>query len=70
MMFDTRSFALQLIQRNPNITNNPNAQEMIRVIQNGDSARGEQIANNLISTYGVSRNQAMQQAANFFGFRL
>lgn len=69
-MFDPRSFALQLLQRNPSIANNPNAQEMIRVIQNGDSARGEQIANNLISTYGVSKSQAMQQAANFFGFRL
>ena len=33
-----------LIQRNPNIANNPRNQELLKVIQNGDSQRGEEIA--------------------------
>ena len=53
--FDPRQMAMNLISQNPNIANNPNAQELIKVIQNGDSARGQQIADNLCQTYGISR---------------
>ena len=42
--FDPRQMAMNLISQNPNIANNPNAQEFIKVIQNGDSERGQQIA--------------------------
>lgn len=59
-------FALNLIQQNPALQNNPNAKEMIEVIRSGDIAKGEQIASNLCKTYGVDRNQAVQQARSFF----
>lgn len=59
-------FALNLIQQNPALQNNPNAKEMIEVIRSGDTAKGEQIASNLCKTYGVDRNQAVQQARSFF----
>lgn len=59
-------FALNLIQQNPALQNNPNAKEMIEVIRSGDTAKGEQIASNLCKTYGVDKNQAVQQARSFF----
>lgn len=62
-----REFALQLIQSSPQVANNPQAQEMIRVIQENDSVRGQQIAQNLCNTYGVSKEEATNKAKNFFG---
>lgn len=67
-MFDIRSMALSLISRNPAIANNPQAQNLIGIIQNGDSKKGEEIARNLCNTYGVTPEQAVTQARNFFGF--
>ena len=59
-------FALNLIQQNPALQKNPNAKEMIEVIRSGDTAKGEQIASNLCKTYGIDKNQAVQQARSFF----
>lgn len=52
--------------RNPSIANNPNARAMLEVVQSGDSMRGEQIANNLLKTYGMTKEEALQQARGFF----
>lgn len=60
-------FAMSMINRNPAIQNNPQARELISVIQSGDSARGEQIAQNLCNTYGVSKETAIAQAKQYFG---
>lgn len=60
------SYALQLIRNNPRIANNPQAQEMINVIQNGDNQRGEEIAKNICSSMGVSPQDAVQRAQSFF----
>lgn len=64
--FNPMQFALNMIRQNPQIANNPRAQEMIKVIQNGDSARGQQLAENLCKTYGVTKEQAMNEAMQFF----
>lgn len=64
---DIRSFAMQLINSNPNIRNNPGAQEMIRAIESGNSARGQELANNLLASMNVDRETAVQQARQFFG---
>lgn len=61
------NFALSMISRNPNIANNPRAQEYIEVIRSGDSVRGQQIANNICNSYGVSPQDATNQAKKFFG---
>lgn len=66
-MIDMRQFALMLIQRNPNIANNPRAQEYIKVIQSGDSKRGAEIASNLCESYGTPKETAVNAAARFFG---
>ena len=65
-MVDIRNMALNLLSQNPNVANNPNAQEFINVIRSGDSARGEQIAQNLCNTYGVSKEDAVKNAKSFF----
>lgn len=65
-MVDIRNMALNLLSQNPSISNNPNAQEFINVIRSGDSARGEQIAQNLCNTYGVSKEDAVKNAKSFF----
>lgn len=64
---DMRQWALSLIERNPNISNNPNTQAMIDVLKSGDNARGEQMANNLLQSMGMSREDALSQARGFFG---
>lgn len=58
---------LQRIEQDPRIANNPNAKEMINVIKAGDSSRGEEMANNLLKSYGVSREEGLSQAQAFFG---
>lgn len=60
-------WALSMIEKNPNIKNNPNAKAMIEVIKANDQAKGEQIANNLIQSMGVSREDAISQAKGYFG---
>lgn len=65
-MFDVRSFALNLLSQNPNIRSNPQMQDMLQVIQSGDSVRGQQIAENLCNTYGISKEDAISNARNFF----
>lgn len=50
----------------PSIASNPNSRAMLEVLQTGDSKRGEQIANNLLNTYGVTKNDAVRMAREFF----
>ena len=66
MIPNIKDVAMNMIRNNPNVANNPNAQEFINVIQNGDSEKGKQIAQNLCNTYGVTPDQAMTQAKRFF----
>lgn len=68
MQPNIQQFALNLINRNPQIAKNPKAQEMIDVIRRGDANAGMQIANNICNTYGISREQAVQDASKFFHF--
>lgn len=59
-------FALDMIQNNPALQNNPNAREMINVIRSGDVERGQQIARNICDTYGIKPEDAIAQARSFF----
>lgn len=58
--------AMNLINQNPNIANNPQAQNLIQVIQNGNAEEGQKIAQNLCQTYGVSPEDAIKRAKQFF----
>lgn len=66
MNFNPGQFAINMLNQNPQVANNPRAQELLQVIQNGDSAKGEQIVNNLCNTMGVSKEQAIRDAKQFF----
>ena len=65
-----KDFAMNLIAQNPQIASNPNIQGMIQAIQNNDSAKGEQIAKNLCDSYGITPQEAVQQAKRFFNLPL
>lgn len=57
-----------MIQNNPGIQNNPMAQNFIGIMQSGDTKRGEEMANNILSTYGITKDQALNKAKQFFHF--
>lgn len=65
-MFNLQQMALNMIGKNPQIANNPQAQNLINVIQSGDAQKGQQIAQNLCQTYGVAPEDAIKQAKQFF----
>lgn len=62
-----RDMALSIISNNPSFVNNPRAQEYISIIKNNDAQRGNEVAQNLCATYGMSADQAVGQAKQFFG---
>ena len=62
-----KDFALMMISRNQRVANNPQFKQMIDVIQNGNDERGQQIAENICKTYGVSKEDALIDAKRFFG---
>lgn len=47
--------------------NNPMAQGMLDIIESGDTAKGEQMADNICKSMGVSRDEAISQARRYFG---
>ena len=65
-MTNLKDFAMNILAQNPQIANNPNAQSMIQAIQSGDDKRGEEIAKNLCNAYGLTPQQAVQDAKRFF----
>ena len=40
---------------------------MLGVLMSGDKARCEELANNILQTRGISREDAVSQARRFFG---
>lgn len=66
MAIDIRQIAIQMLMRNPNVANNPQMQNYIQVIQSGDNAKGAEIARNICQSYGVTPEEGIQQAKNFF----
>lgn len=56
------------IKSSPQIANNPQMLAYIEVLESGDSKRGEELANNLLQTYGVTKDEALAQAKQFFKF--
>lgn len=65
-MMNPMQFAMQMLQQNPNIANNPNAQHMIQVLQNGTDQEREELARNLCQSHEMTPEQALQQAKSFF----
>lgn len=58
-----------VMQRRPDVKDNQQAMGYLNVISSGDSKRGAEVADNLCKTYGMSREQMLQQAKQFFGIK-
>lgn len=66
----SRTMALRFIQAHPEaLQNNPRAQELYRIIQDGDQNKGIEIANNLCQNHNASQQDAISLAMQMFGFR-
>ena len=65
-MNNIQDMAMRMIMSSPQVKNNPMAKEYINVIASGDAMKGEQIANNICSSYGLRREDAIKQARQFF----
>lgn len=61
-------YAMQMIKNNPNIAQNPNSQNMIQAIESGDEKAGIELANNILKTYGVTKEQALSMAFQKLNF--
>lgn len=67
-MPNMEQFALNMIQNSPKCKNNKMAQELADILKSHDNKRGEEMANNLLQTYGSSKEDGIQKAKKFFGF--
>lgn len=67
MGIDIYKFAMNMINNNPEVKNNPKAQAMINAIANRDASAGIEIANNLCKTYGTNPEEAIQNGLQWFG---
>lgn len=56
----------QAIQNNPQLADNPQAQQYIQVLMSNDAQLGQELAQNICKTYHVSPKQGVQQAQQFF----
>lgn len=54
------------LSTDPSMVSNPIAQNLLTAIKTGDSKKGEEIAKNLCNSYGVSPEEAYNQAMAFF----
>ena len=54
--------ASQMIRNNPNIQQSPFAQAGMNAILNNDAEAGEQLANNILKSVGMTKEQAMELA--------
>ena len=59
--------ATLLLQRNPYVANNPQSQSYLNLLRSGDDERIKQVANNICMSYGVTPQEAGNQALKYFG---
>lgn len=65
-MITPMQFLQNAMRQNPTIANNPQAQNFLQILQSGDAQKGQQVAENLLKTYGMTKEQGMNQVHNFF----
>lgn len=63
---DLKQIAIQALKRRPDIANTPQGQEFLNILESGDDARGQQMAQNYCQTYGMSEQDAIQKVRQFF----
>lgn len=65
-MITPMQFLQNAMRQNPDIANNPQAQNFLQILQSGDAQKGQQVAENILKTYGMTKEQGMNQVHNFF----
>lgn len=64
-----QQMAQRILQNNPQaqqyFQNNPQAQQYLQILLDGDAQRGQELAQNLCKSYGISPEQGIQQAQQF-----
>lgn len=64
-------YAQNLIRNNKNsLPNAPWVKGAVEAIMSGDATKGAEIANNLCSSFGVSREDAVRQSMQEFNIKL
>lgn len=56
------NLASAMIQNNPNLPKTPLAQAGINAILNNDAKAGEQLANNILNSMGMTKEEALKIA--------
>lgn len=56
----------KLFDVNPEIAAKPMAKELMSILESGNTKAGEELANNLLNSYGATRDNVVQQATSFF----
>lgn len=59
--------ALRELEMRPDLMANPMSREWMRILREGDSKRGEEVARNILNEHKVTFQQAMEQARRMFG---
>lgn len=62
-----QGYAINAIQNNPEVRDNPQYKEMIQAIMNNDSKTGIAIANKILQNSGISQGAAIDRAMQMFG---
>ena len=65
-MITPMQFLQNAMRQNPNIANNPQAQNFLQILQSGDAQKGQQIAENILKSYGMTKEQGLNQVHSFF----
>lgn len=61
-------FAKNLMSKNLNLSGSPMGQTFTNILNSGNASAGEELANNIISSMGISKEEAIKQAGSYFGF--
>lgn len=55
----------QAMRMNPNIANNSQVQQYIQVLMSGDARKGQELAQNICGSFGVTPEQGVQQCQQY-----
>lgn len=61
-------FARSLMSKNLNLSGSPMGQTFTNILNTGNVSAGEELATNIISSMGITKEEAIKQAASGFGF--
>ena len=56
-------FAINAIQRNPQVANTPQGQQFLQILQSGNVQAGQAMASNIVNSWGLTPQQAIQNAS-------